>query len=243
MAMEIAKSNTCLNCGLEIAGTNFCSNCGQENDCKVLSAGHFVRDILDEFLKYDAKLLNTLRNLLLRPGYLPNEYIAGRRVAFISPLRLFFIVSTVFFFAYYRFGYGQVLQAKDATSNTVFDLAYIPIVALFMKPLYGRTRRLFMEHLIFTAHVAAFTDLCVLPGIIVRSQWWFYFAVFIVSPVYLALALKAVYLDPLWKSAVKAGFLTVAQAGAYLFVDYCINSALSEGWQRAWVSLWRSIWH
>src|SRR5437588_8681224 len=100
MAAQLTKSDTCLNCGRDVAGENFCATCGQENDHRIVSAGHLLRDVFDEFLKYDAKLLNTLRCLIVQPGFLTNEYLAGRRIRYITPLKLYFIISTFFFFTY-----------------------------------------------------------------------------------------------------------------------------------------------
>jgi hypothetical protein len=202
-----------------------------------------LHDVLDEFLKYDAKLLKTLRSLMLRPGQLTNEYIAGRRVAYISPLRLFFIVSTVFFYAYARLGYGHVLQSKDWTANTVFDLAYIPVSALLMKLLFRRCNRLYLEHLVFTAHVTAFSDICVLPGILARSQWWFYFAVLLVTPIYLALALRAVYRTTKAQSALYSFVITAAQAAAYVAADAWGSLAIPFSSGPWWIHIGSVIRH
>lgn len=86
----------CLNCS-ELVPQNFCPNCGQEKSTRLVPADHLLHDALDEFLKLDSKLLTTLKPLLTRPGFLTNEYIAGRRVRYVSPFRLYFIVSALFF--------------------------------------------------------------------------------------------------------------------------------------------------
>ena len=105
MKREPRRSEHCLNCGRDIACENFCPSCGQENSDRIVGAGDMLRDLLDELLKFDAKLFVTLRALLTKPGYLTNEYLAGRRVRYISPVRLYFLVSAAYFLcrAFYTF--------------------------------------------------------------------------------------------------------------------------------------------
>jgi hypothetical protein len=54
-------------------------------------------DALAEFSGWDGKLANTLRALLLKPGELTEQWIEGRRVHFIAPLRLYLTTSFLFF--------------------------------------------------------------------------------------------------------------------------------------------------
>jgi hypothetical protein len=116
MSREPAKIETCLNCGRTVAGENFCPSCGQDTDARIVSAGHLLRDICDEFLKYDAKLLLTIRYLIFKPGFLTNEYLAGRRVRYITPFKLYFIVSAVFFFTYSMTGMDR--RDRDLGTST-----------------------------------------------------------------------------------------------------------------------------
>jgi len=57
-----------------------------------------LSDIGEEFIKWDGRLFRTLSLLLFRPGYLTREYNAGRRVRFVSPFKMYFVVSAVFVF-------------------------------------------------------------------------------------------------------------------------------------------------
>ncbi len=61
--------------------------------------GRFVRSHLAELAGLDSRLLRTLRLLLLRPGRLTVEYLAGRRVRYVSPLRLYLATSFLTFLA------------------------------------------------------------------------------------------------------------------------------------------------
>ncbi len=62
-----------------------------------LSVGELGEEALDQFLSLDGKVLRTLKLLLFRPGALTKEFLAGRRVQYVSPLRLYLLCSLLFF--------------------------------------------------------------------------------------------------------------------------------------------------
>jgi Protein of unknown function (DUF3667) len=85
----------CLDCGAVLNG-KFCSVCGQKDE--PLKRG--LRELALEFFQHpliDTKLWRSLRPLLLRPGVLTVEYLAGRRTRYVRPLKLYLTVSVVFF--------------------------------------------------------------------------------------------------------------------------------------------------
>jgi hypothetical protein len=85
----------CLNCGATLVG-RFCSACGQ----RVVPAHPTVRELAgdawNELSGYDGRIAATLRGLL-RPGLLTRHYIDGQRASYLSPVRLYLIVSVVYF--------------------------------------------------------------------------------------------------------------------------------------------------
>ena len=91
-----AGSPRCLNCGAELSGL-FCANCGQENTELRVSLRRLARDFLAEQLGLESKVPTTLWTLISRPGLLTKEYLAGRRVRSLLPLRLYLSASVVFF--------------------------------------------------------------------------------------------------------------------------------------------------
>lgn len=54
-------------------------------------------DLWDEFVHIDSNLLKTLTALLFRPGKLTVDYLAGKRVRYIAPVKLYLSVSFFFF--------------------------------------------------------------------------------------------------------------------------------------------------
>jgi hypothetical protein len=47
--------------------------------------------------QWDGKLFATFRTLVARPGTLTTEYLAGRRISYLSPLRLYILCSVLYF--------------------------------------------------------------------------------------------------------------------------------------------------
>jgi hypothetical protein len=88
----------CENCGAELHG-HWCSQCGQPAIEYRRSFRYVVADLLNEFLNWDSKFFTTLALLILKPWRLTNEFIAGKRVRYANPLRLYLLASILFFFA------------------------------------------------------------------------------------------------------------------------------------------------
>jgi len=86
----------CENCGEELRG-HYCSKCGQAAVNYHRSFRHVIVDVLDSFLNWDSKFIQSLGLLLWRPGRLTNKFLEGHRVRVVHPLRLYLLVSIVFF--------------------------------------------------------------------------------------------------------------------------------------------------
>ena len=87
----------CENCGAPMAGP-FCAQCGQAAIDYRRSFRHIIVDVLDSFLNWDSKFFATIGWLIARPWHLTNQFLAGRRVRYVHPLRLYLLVSILFFF-------------------------------------------------------------------------------------------------------------------------------------------------
>jgi Protein of unknown function (DUF3667) len=88
----------CENCGAELQG-HWCAQCGQAAVEYRRSFRYVVADLLDEFLNWDSKFFTTIALLILKPWRLTNEFLAGKRVRYVNPLRLYLLASILFFFA------------------------------------------------------------------------------------------------------------------------------------------------
>jgi hypothetical protein len=77
----------------------WCAQCGQAAIDYRRSFRHVIVDVLDSFLNWDSKFFATIGWLIARPWHLTNEFLAGRRVRYLHPLRLYLLASILFFFA------------------------------------------------------------------------------------------------------------------------------------------------
>jgi Protein of unknown function (DUF3667). len=88
----------CENCGAQLTG-RYCAQCGQPAIDYRRSFRHVLVDVLDSFLNWDSKFFATIWWLIVRPWRLTNEFLAGHRVRYLHPVRLYLLASILFFFA------------------------------------------------------------------------------------------------------------------------------------------------
>ena len=86
----------CLNCDSPSV-QRYCPACGQAATDPDPTLREFLHELAAEFFLWDGKLFTTFRLLVAKPGELTRENLAGRRVRYISPLRLYLTCSVVFF--------------------------------------------------------------------------------------------------------------------------------------------------
>jgi hypothetical protein len=152
-----AFTNTCYNCGAALAGA-FCSACGQEHRHERLRAGDWLRDVLDAFTTLDSRIWRTVAALTERPGRMAQEYVAGSRAPFVSPLR--YALGTC---ALWWFGVALVNDAAGTEAawwieyGQLVNLASVPFLALAMQWPFLASRYNYAETLSFalytTGHV------------------------------------------------------------------------------------------
>ncbi|HEX4871784.1 MAG TPA: DUF3667 domain-containing protein [Nevskiaceae bacterium] len=88
----------CANCGSALTDA-YCAHCGQPARVEIPTVGRFVAELSEKLLAVDGRLALTLRTLLLQPGQLTLDHLAGRRQRYIKPLALYVAVSLLFFLA------------------------------------------------------------------------------------------------------------------------------------------------
>lgn len=95
---DAATIRRCQNCGEVLLGEH-CYACGQPTKGLVRQFSTIIGDFMDSVFELDSRILRTVGPLLLKPGFLSTEYFAGRRVRYVSPVRLFVFLSLFAFFA------------------------------------------------------------------------------------------------------------------------------------------------
>jgi hypothetical protein len=95
-AHAIAGPTLCANCGAPVA-SHYCGECGQRVEHAVHSVWHFILEAAEDLTHADSRLWRTMLALLFKPGYLTAEFLAGRRMRHLPPLRLYLVLSVMFF--------------------------------------------------------------------------------------------------------------------------------------------------
>lgn len=189
--MSHAPEPHCLNCGAELQGA-WCHACGQKATSKHLAMHDVAHDTVHEFLHLDGKILNTMKLLVFRPGELTREFVEGRRVRYITPLRLYLTWSVLFFAltALVPAARRAVITVKTTEATVAAAEAeadrlgeavmhslpramfvLMPFFALLTWALYRKQQPFYIPHLYYSVHFHAFvfflltlTVLCTILG-------------------------------------------------------------------------------
>lgn len=103
----------CGNCGTELLGET-CYRCGQPTKGLVRQFSSIMGDFLDTVLNIDSRVFRTIGPLIFKPGFLTQEYFSGRRIRFVSPVRLFFFLAVLtFLFAQFSLPDDMGSGSKD----------------------------------------------------------------------------------------------------------------------------------
>jgi hypothetical protein len=94
---HVPEQHTCKSCGHQFEGI-YCNLCGE----KVITPADrkfktFLSNILIAITFADNRFLKTLWLTIKNPGFLSKEYAEGRRVNYIRPLQMFFILNLIYF--------------------------------------------------------------------------------------------------------------------------------------------------
>jgi hypothetical protein len=111
MKKHYRHENNCLNCGTTLEG-KYCHNCGQENLEIKETFGHMMNHAISDYFHFDHQFFHTLKPLFFKPGYLTNEYMAGRRAQYLHPVKMYIFISLVYFLLFF--------QQKGGSSPVIF---------------------------------------------------------------------------------------------------------------------------
>ncbi len=164
----------CLNCSAMLGG-KFCHECGQECSNRIVSLKESFEELLNEFIKFDAKLFKTFWYLVTKPGFLTVEYAAGRRAAYLQPFKLYLSIN---FFCFLLASWLdpvvlsqevlnewlpgnknfslEVFNATLAAVSPTLLIIIFPLFAALLKMTYLRSKQFYAFHLIFVLHYFSF---------------------------------------------------------------------------------------
>ncbi|TDD74208.1 DUF3667 domain-containing protein [Flavobacterium caseinilyticum] len=93
---KIRNDKTCLNCKYVVAN-RFCPNCGQENTDTRKTFHHLFINFFEDLTHYENAFWRTIKNLLFKPAALTKEYLSGKRLSYLAPVRLYIFISFITF--------------------------------------------------------------------------------------------------------------------------------------------------
>jgi hypothetical protein len=108
----LRKDKTCLNCR-HVVPNRFCPNCGQENIETRKTFYQLFVHFFEDLTHYENAFWKTIKNLLLKPSTLTKEYLSGKRLSYLAPVRLYIFISLITFFLI------SVLSPKDFGIKTI----------------------------------------------------------------------------------------------------------------------------
>jgi len=122
MKKHYRHENDCLNCGTELNG-KYCHNCGQENLQIKESFGHMITHAVSDYFHFDHQFFHTLKPLFFSPGKLTNEYMAGRRVQYLHPVKMYIFISLVYFVLLFNRSEHEMVNFGDDSKTAKTEVA------------------------------------------------------------------------------------------------------------------------
>lgn len=120
------RTDTCLNCDQLLSEDyKFCPNCGQKNSDNNVSVLTLLEDIFSNYFSLDSQFSKSFVPFFFKPGVLTNQFIEGKRVRFIQPVKLYVFTSLMFFFiltsvlSRNNFNFGDVFIDEENNRDSI----------------------------------------------------------------------------------------------------------------------------
>lgn len=135
MKSHKTKTDKCLNCDQSLDPSfEYCPHCGQENDDRQMSFGRFTRDFLDNYFSLDSRFGRSIKPFFLQPGKLTLEFMAGKRMSYANPIRMYLLISLLHFFLFSLFMNQQNESEKSAITLSKKDSTDLEEMHNFQMP-------------------------------------------------------------------------------------------------------------
>ena len=98
-------THTCSSCGTSFTG-NYCPRCGQSAKVGRFSFVKAFLLFLDVWGVGNRGMFRSIRDLMLRPGYMIRDYLSGMQSAYFPPFKMFFLLTAFSFVVEHGFSLG-----------------------------------------------------------------------------------------------------------------------------------------
>ena len=115
LAPLVEQEHVCASCGTSFQG-NYCPRCGQSAKIGRFSFKKALLLFLDVWGLGNRGMFRSIRDLLLRPGYMIRDYISGMQSAYFPPFKMFFLLTALALVIEHGFGLSEAeAPEKDDT--------------------------------------------------------------------------------------------------------------------------------
>lgn len=149
----------CLNCEAPLpADARFCAQCGQKSATRRLSLHDIAHELWHALTHTDHSVFGLIKALLLRPGLVAAEYVAGHRKRYFNPFTFLVVAVGLSALAMAGTGIGGFQEHPGAVGRqlqsnlNLFILAQVPLLALWSRLLFLRSGRNLAENLVLVAY-------------------------------------------------------------------------------------------
>src|SRR6185437_9269963 len=108
----------CANCGAPVT-RHYCAECGQRVEHSLHSLWHFIGEVAEDLTHADSRIWRTMSALVLKPGFLTREFLDGRRVSYLPPLRLYLVLSVIYFLVPTLLHEHTTFRLVDHSGNSI----------------------------------------------------------------------------------------------------------------------------
>lgn len=161
----------CKNCNTQFEGKH-CPECGQKAKTGRITFAQVFKDFRQQVFHFEAGFLFTIKELLLRPGLSIREYLEGKRVRHIKPLKFALWATAISFVMFHFLGNDEVfiqninnqhpesikspavsekLSAFLFANPSLIQLLIIPTIAFSSWLLFRKRGYNYAEHIVICA--------------------------------------------------------------------------------------------
>lgn len=165
----------CKNCAFEYTG-KFCPECGQKAKTKRITTKTVWEEVRKSVIHYDQGFSYTVLQLLRRPGHAIREYLEGKRVNHIKPVKFLLWSTAINFLVFHLLGLDAEMinsiaaqqgqhKVSSKFSQFIFDhpalliLLLIPHIALFSWLYFRKQAYNYAEHFVLNAYLMGMVSL------------------------------------------------------------------------------------
>lgn len=217
----------CASCGARLQGP-WCSACGEKRrEPGDLRLSHLLGSAVSALTNADGRLWGSLRALILQPGVLTADWVAGRRRRRLEPVVLFLLCNAVFFLLQPLIGWNTLTTDWQAH---LMGQSYSALAREWFLPLMPREREALDAYVVaFNAHAATRANglVIVMAPMFALGSWLMFLPQRREFAVHLVFALHFVAFWLLWMTASLGLASALVRAAGWAIDDAVLDDALS----------------